>query len=171
MGRLAATLSNVGYAAFAQGDYAAARSCNEESLRLSSDLGNKRGASIALDNLGDLEEAEGDFCKARSRHAEALAIGFELGDQWLMAQVLDGLARTAAAQGEAVRAARLFGFEERLRETIGSPLPPIERDELARSIAAARSALDTASFEQAWSEGRAMTLARAIEYALDNTDD
>ena len=45
------------------------------------------------------------------------------------------------------------------------------RDNQARSIAAARSALDAASREATWSDGRAMTLERASQYALDNTED
>ena len=169
-GMLAGTLSNAGYTAFAQSDYASARSFDEESLLLHRDRGNEWGAATALDNLGDVERAEGDLDAARARHAEALAIAHGLGDERLVAQILEGLARTAAAQGQAARAARIFGFEETLRERLGSPLPLLERDKQLCSIAAVRNALDTASFEQTWSEGRALTLEQAIEFALNNTE-
>jgi hypothetical protein len=65
-----------------------------------------------------------------------------------------------------VHAARLFGAAEALRAAIGSPIPPIERAEYERAVAASRTALGEAAFAAAWAEGRAMTLERAVEFAL-----
>jgi non-specific serine/threonine protein kinase len=164
---LASSLSNSGYTAFSQGDYVAARAFNEESLRLHRDLGNEWGAATALDNLGDLERVEGDLVAAHRRHAEALPIAHGLGDERLTAQILEGLARTSAARGQAERAARLFGFQEALREALGAPLPQMERENQARAIVAVRSALRGEGFDVAWTEGREMTIERGIEYALN----
>ena len=167
LGSLAATLTSAGYTAILQCDYAAARTYNEESLALSRALGDKRAAAYALDNLGDVARAAGDYATARSHHSEALAISQAVGDQRLVAQCLEGLARLATVQGNAERAVRIFAFEDRLRETIGSPLPPLERDQQARCVTTARNTLDTPSFEQAWSEGGNWSLDEAVEYAMD----
>jgi len=46
---------------------------------------------------------------------------------------------------------------------------PSERHHYDRTVAAARAALDdVAAFDLAWQAGRAMTLERAIAYALKN---
>ncbi len=67
------------------------------------------------------------------------------------------------------RAARLWGAAEALREVIGSPRPPNEREEYERGLATVREALGEEVFSAAWAEGRAMSLEQAIEYALQNS--
>ncbi len=53
-------------------------------------------------------------------------------------------------------------------EEIGYPLPPQERPPYDRQVAAARTALgDDPAFALAWQEGRALTLDRAVEYAME----
>ncbi len=63
-----------------------------------------------------------------------------------------------AVQGEPTRAARLWGTAERLRDTIRSPIPPVERALYERSIAAASTQLGEKAFAAAWVEGRSMPL-------------
>jgi len=41
--------------------------------------------------------------------------------------------------------------------------------EFERNVAATRAQLDEATFAAAWTEGKAMTLEQAIEYALEET--
>ena len=59
-------------------------------------------------------------------------------------------------------AAGLWGAAEALRETIGTPLPPVERDTYERSVAAVRTQLGEKAFATAWAEGRAMTPEQAF---------
>ena len=79
---------------------------------------------------------------------------------------LEGLAEAAWAQDQPRRAARLFGAAAALRDTIGFALFPTERVEQERTLAALRARLDTEAFAAALSEGRAMPLEEAIDYAL-----
>ena len=75
-----------------------------------------------------------------------------------------------AALGNSLRAARIWGAAERLREEIGSPLPP--NDGPATTGAWPRPARrlgDDAAFDRAWQEGRALTLEQAIELTLEET--
>jgi hypothetical protein len=76
------------------------------------------------------------------------------------------LACVAAAWEEAGRAARLFGASEALREAMGVPPEPGEIALQEPHLSAARSRLDKTSWQEAWAEGRAMTLEEAISYAL-----
>ena len=52
-----------------------------------------------------------------------------------------------------------------LREAVEAPIPIDEQADYQKAIAAARAAGDDA-FDQAWAEGRAMTLDEAVRYAL-----
>jgi hypothetical protein len=79
---------------------------------------------------------------------------------------LDGLACISAAEGASERAARLFGAAEVLGEALGSEHMPEEDALRAPYLAMASSQLDEISWEEAWAEGRAMSMDQAIEYAL-----
>ena len=76
-------------------------------------------------------------------------------------------ASTAAVQGEAERAARLYGVVEKLNEVMGTPQDAGENALTGPYLAAARSQLDEASWQEAWAQGRAMTLEDAVAYALE----
>jgi hypothetical protein len=67
------------------------------------------------------------------------------------------------------RTARLLGAAEALRAAIGLPLPPAERPDYERTVAAARAQLDEAAFATAWAQGRAMSLDQLVAYALEPT--
>jgi hypothetical protein len=54
-----------------------------------------------------------------------------------------------------------------LRETMGTPLPPVDRARYAHAVAAARAQFDAAAFAAAWAEGRTLPLEQAIADALD----
>jgi hypothetical protein len=89
-----------------------------------------------------------------------------LGDKHNFLTGLEGLAALAAAQAQPERAARLFGTAEGLREAMGAPLPPAERAEHDRSVAAVRTTLGEEAFAAAWAEGRAMSRDQAVAFAL-----
>jgi hypothetical protein len=69
-------------------------------------------------------------------------------------------------QGRPAHAARLLGAAEALREAIIAPLPPVERGDHNRQVAAIRAQLDEAAFASAWASGQSLLLERAVEAAL-----
>jgi DNA-binding NarL/FixJ family response regulator len=77
------------------------------------------------------------------------------------------MAEVAVSGALPSRATRLFGAAASLREEIGAPRPPAFRAYCERDLATARRQLDEAAFEKARTEGRAMGLQAAIEYALE----
>jgi len=115
-----------------------------------------------------LAHKQGDYAAAGALRREGLVIQRELGDRRGIAYSLEGLAEAVvAARGSSRRAARILGAAERLREEIGTPLPPIDLPQYEQRVASARAALgDNAAFDRAWQEGRALTLEEAIELAL-----
>jgi non-specific serine/threonine protein kinase len=163
---VAAGLGNLGIVAHDLGDYAAARALHDGSLAIWRELGDTRCIAMSLSNLGDAASEQGDHLVATLVQEEALVIRRKLGDRWGVAISLEALAPVGVACGRADKSARLWGAAERLREEIGTPLPPNERVRYEQKVAAARAALGDAAFERAWQEGRAMTMEEAVDYTL-----
>jgi DNA-binding CsgD family transcriptional regulator len=109
-----------------------------------------------------VEAHQGDYAAARVLYEEGLAIAKKSGDKLHIALILEGMASVLATQGEPVRAARLWGAAEVLRETIGAPIWPVDRATYQRSLATACALLGKKVFAAAWAEGRTITLEQAL---------
>jgi hypothetical protein len=139
----------------------------EESLAIHRELGNRYGIAVSLSNLGYVALNQGDYPNARALLEESLAIRRELGDRYGIPYSLEGLGAVVASLHDSLRAARIWGASERSRAEIGTPLSPNERSGYDRRVAAARIASgDDAAFDNAWQEGRRLTLDQAIDLAL-----
>ena len=162
------SLTNLAGITFAQGNFASARARYEECLAIWRDLEDKGRIAITLHSLGYVVHEEGDYHTAGKLYQEALAIWRDLRDQAGIANSLEELAAVVAALDRSLRAVRLWGAAERLREDVGSPLSPNLRSHYGPCVTAARAALrDDAAFDGAWQEGRALTLKQAIGLALE----
>jgi non-specific serine/threonine protein kinase len=160
-------LLSLGYTLLLEGDYERGAALNEEAAALLRERGYKGGSlELALDNLGWAALMQGDHERARTSYEECLILCKELGNKWIASQSLEGMACISAAEGTSERAARLFGAAEALREAVGYQQVPKEDAWREPYLAAARSQLDEASWEEAWAEGRAMSMEQAIDYAL-----
>jgi tetratricopeptide (TPR) repeat protein len=167
---IAYSLINLGIVAREQGDAARARALQEESLTLFRELDDRRNIAYTLTNLGNLACDQGDFARATLLHQESLALHRELGDKEGIATNLEGMARVATAPDTApevlVRAARLLGAADALREAIGMPLPPNDRQSYERTTAATRAAVGEHAWAAAWAEGEGMQLEQVIAIIL-----
>jgi non-specific serine/threonine protein kinase len=164
---IAATLNNRAVVAASEGDFAASTELMTEVLALNRRLGERRGVAMSLNNLGALAQYRGDYEAAEELLTESLLINLDLGDRRLIAYVLECFTSLTAERGQFERALRLAGAAEALRETIGSPLAPAEREDLDRSVAKARAALADEVAEGAFGAGRALTLEQAVNLVLD----
>jgi non-specific serine/threonine protein kinase len=119
--------------------------------------------------LGMAALEQGDCERATTLFEETLHVLRELRDKVGTSYCLLGVAGVASSQGRPVRAARLWGAAEALREASGLHLlSAFQRShyDYEGHLAAARSLLDEAAWTAAWAEGRAMTPEQAVEYAL-----
>jgi predicted ATPase len=162
---VARILNNLGAAAHDRGDSAQAQAFYEESLALRKVLGDKMGIAKSLFNLGEEAQSQGKSVEAIGRYVESLAMRAELGDKEGIAYCLEGLADVAGARGQPKRAARLWGAAAALRENIGAPLPPLEREKYERTVAAARTQYEAAAFDAAFLAGQSMTLEQVAAEA------
>ena len=152
-----------GRLALQQGDAATARSLAEEGLVLFREIGQQDAASRSLFFLGKVAALQGDYTAARAFYKESLALlGKGDTDKVLIASSLKKLADVVAAQDEPAWAARLLGAAEALRESVGTPVWPVERAAYERSVATARIQLGEKAFAAAWAQGCTMTPEQAL---------
>ena len=90
----------------------------------------------------------------------------ELGNKQGVAQCLLGLAEVACDQDLAERAITLLGAAQSLLDATGVRLGGWDKARFEGTLAAARAQVGEAAFEAEWTEGQAMTVDQAIEYAL-----
>jgi predicted ATPase/DNA-binding SARP family transcriptional activator/DNA-binding CsgD family transcriptional regulator len=167
---LRSCLNSVALTYLLQRDLERAEALAEEATALSRDAGDRTLLPLPLNNLGWVALLRGDLERAEVLHKESLALSGEMGGSWGTLAFLEALACTAGAKGEAQKAARLIGAAEALRETMGvgpwAALRALEEPYLV----GARSQLKEGVWAAAWEEGWAMSMERAIEYALSEDD-
>ena len=159
---IAWALSHLGAVFLQQGNAVKARLLLEESLLLYREGRDQWGIAESLSLLGRVEALAGDYAAARVRCEESLALVREAGANLSVCFSLEGLATVVAVQGDPVWAVRLWGMAEALRETMGTPIPPVYCADYDRAVAAARAQLGEKAFAAVWAQGRIMTQEQAL---------
>jgi non-specific serine/threonine protein kinase len=164
---IAQALSDVGWSAVFLSNYARGIPLLEESLALERNLEDAMGIAWSALALGTARLLNHDTDAAARLLTESLAVYRQLDNKWYIAGCLEGLASVASARHEPERAARLLGAHDQLVEEMGAKIPVFWERAIRRPLLAdLHSHLDDAAFDAAWAEGRAMTLAQTIAYAL-----
>ncbi|WP_460405939.1 BTAD domain-containing putative transcriptional regulator, partial [Actinophytocola sediminis] len=96
------------------------------------------GTALILAELGFAAEQRADAEAALDLHTQGLAAANRTGDPRAVALAIEGLAGAHTHQPE--RARDLLAAATRLRAATGAPLPPAERGDVARVLAALRRA-------------------------------
>ena len=138
----------------------------EESLAQFRALGDKQGTGLLLNALGLAALQEDDTGRAEALFKECLSLQRAQGDRQGVAYSLENLALLAAAQEQVERAARLGGAAKALKGGVAGPASPFEPSFLRGERAALRDRLSATGFAWAWTEGRAMGLEEAVDFAL-----
>ncbi len=149
------------------GDLPRARALAEESLAIYRETEDRFGMTDALFAVGRVAFDEGDLSTMAASFFEALDNEEEVGNRTGMGIVLDHLAAKARVEGDHLRAMRLGGASEAIKEAAGGHAPPPLID-LPDPRVAARRELGEQAVAAAWEEGRAMPLERALAYARED---
>ena len=160
-------LGNLSFTVLLLGDHERARALAEEALAMSREQGITLSTFVALINLGLAAREQGDHERAAAALREGLALGWEIGDKLGVVGVLEGIAGLAGSLEEDQRAGRLWGAAQAWREASGAQLADPDRALHQAHLDAACSRLGDAPWEEALAQGRAMTLERAMDYALE----
>jgi len=161
-------LNSIGELARLDGDYDRAGKAYKESLTLCRQSGNKQREAYALANYGTVAQHKGDYEKAESRMKMALALFHETKNKYPLALTLAFFAGPVAALGDPERAAQLLGASDGLLKAMGLHQQPSDQPEIDHYEAAVRRQLGEDAFNAAWEKGQAMSLERAIAFALDD---
>jgi hypothetical protein len=122
---------------------------------------------FALAALGEARVELGKYSLARSSFAEAVVRARPMHGTLTILMCLCGLARVELAEGGDVeRAARLLGATTAQLNHLGMPYLPTDIEAMQCAGATARAVLGEAGFVAAFTQGKAMSIERAIDHAL-----
>ena len=158
-------LHNLATIASGSGDLAEARRMFEEAAGVLEGSGDERHLSLTRSSLGQTLARLGDVAAARRSLASALTLARSLGAEREAAYALESTAELVAG-GMPERAARWMGCADAVRERIGSPPSPMEREELDALLGRLRTALGAERAEALRREGTLAGLEAALGEAL-----
>jgi len=167
---LASVLNDLGVVAEEQGDYTTAHRCFKESITISNEFGVKDNEAFALNSLAHVLYLQGELVESKKNYQKSLTLFRETGDKRGVAYCLEGFAKIASRLGFLTHAASLLGASDMLRETIHAPLGGVEAVELRQDLTAMCQQLGDKIFETAFEDGQAMTMERAINFALEESE-
>ena len=161
------TLNALGTMARWQGDDERATDFLTQGLAVMRAVGGEFNIAYSLNRYGrDVAFPRRHYDEAVASFKESLLLSRAAHNRWMSEESLEGLAQVASAKGHHAHAARLFGAAEAQREILGYRFAPFEQASHDQWVAPAHAALGEAPSAAAWTEGRAMTLEQAVEYAL-----
>jgi non-specific serine/threonine protein kinase len=166
----ASALMLMGHAELVRRNQERATTLLREALVLYREIGIKINVARCLRGLGIAATFRGDPEQAKALLGESLEAFRRLGSKADIAENFEAMAGAAGAQGEDLRAARLWGAAERLREALEAPWWLTDHLLYEPQLTATRSRLDEAAWETARAEGRVMDLEQVIRYALSYDD-
>ncbi|HEX8236664.1 MAG TPA: tetratricopeptide repeat protein [Abditibacteriaceae bacterium] len=150
----------------AQGDYKAAQVVLEQGLAIRQESPEDDIRGRLLYELGVVALLQNNFVTAYTLFEDSTLAIQEIDNKKSLPALFEGFAALAAVQQQLLRATRLFGASQALRESMKVPLQAPDTDLWDPFIAMARNGLDEQEFTSAWDEGRALTVEQSLDYAL-----
>lgn len=154
-----------------QGDYDQAEQYFEKAQAIGREHGRYVGDTDMLYRWSLVALHQNNYSIARARFLDYFEIARKKHEKVSVCDLLVGFAAIAAGTNQPERAAKLYGAAQVLFETTDYRHPAFERDEFNRHMQMAQEQLGGAKFEQLMSEGYAMTMEQAIQYALSEQSD
>ena len=161
----------LGQIRLSQGDHDRAAQLFTEALNAARRAQDRFTILVSLYDLALSRQAQGDLTGAAERLQEGVSQSAEARDEPSVAYYLEALAAVATLQDNLERAVRLLAAAGALLQAKGSGwlhalVPRAAHDD--DLLAALRSRMGHAAFEQAWTQGRSLGGSRAIAYALQD---
>ena len=121
----------------------------------------------ATARLGYVELRDGNISESRQIFGETIKNFYEDRNTIGVVFALEGMASLNITVGKTDQAAQLIGWADATREAIGEPHQSLEQADADRDIATIAARIGNAAFQEAYDEGRAMSLDEAVKYALN----
>lgn len=159
--------NSLGCVALCQGHFEAARATLSSAVALLRATSGPYTLTATLESLASAELGCGHVDRAEKILHEAVALGKDLQDFRNLIACIGTLARSATARGDHVRSIRLAASHARLSQEFSNRDQRWWLDQLRISQEASRAKLGPKRSGEAWAEGTAMSLDRAIDYAIE----
>ena len=159
----------LGQIRLSQADHDRAAQLFAEALNAARSAQDRFTILISLYDLALSSQAQGDLTGAAERLKEGVSQSAEAGDKPSVAYYLEALAAVATRQDNPERAVRLFAAAGALLRAKGSGWLHALVPRSAHGddpVAALRSRMGDAAFEQAWTRGQSLGGSDAVEYVL-----
>jgi hypothetical protein len=150
-----------------RGDLEAAKKHFEDGLIAFQSLGHRTFIVSLRSELGHVARTAGHLVEAQALYRDTIKDWQALGNRPAVANQLECFAFLAIAGEEPERALKLLGAAEVLREQTAAPMADYEQVEYAQALTQLRAMLPDAHFKAHWAMGRALTMAQAVEFALE----
>ncbi len=165
--RVAHSLHNIGLAHRCRGDDAAAKALYEASLELFREVGEQSGVAAVLHSLGRVAARHGAMDQAAQHYAGALELHRRVLDRRGLVRCLLGAALLAEAAAITMPSPDSTARRGRSAATWCHSSRRMERDDLARAEARARSVLGSARYDARRRDRRSLTREQAIDTAVN----
>ena len=129
-------------------------------------MGDRRMVLVTRSELAHALRRGGQIDEAEALYRETLHGWQHAGNRGAIANQLECFAFVAMAKDDLVRAARLFGTAEAIREVADAPMVSTERAEYDAAIGQLRNTLDATALDSAWAHGRRLPTDEAVALAL-----
>ena len=140
----------------------------EEAVSLAKRLGSAFHLIEATATLGQAYKQLGEPDRATRHYREAIAMHRDAGNLAMTTYMVLALSSVEVDRGRYVRAMRLFGAAEAMREEFAT-MPPALTTVIGDPVGAARAAIGEDAVEEAVAEGKAMDPGEAVAYALSDS--
>jgi predicted ATPase len=157
--RLAAALTNLGQTESDAGNFDRATQVLQEALAIDRKRGDMLGVALDQQSLAGVHLRAGRAREARGQLSAMADYVASCGDPEFLATTLEMCAANAAQLGEALRAARLTGAGEAIRQKTGIPIRQPEL--LEQFLAAARATIAPEEWNDELAAGRALSQEQA----------
>jgi tetratricopeptide (TPR) repeat protein len=169
--RLAASVLNLGLATMHAGNLPGAEVLLQEALATFVELGDAAFAARTRHYLGYVALLAGDPAAASDQFRQSLQAAWARQEPTGIVEGLEAVAAAGAATGRDVLAARLAGVVAAWRDETGVAAHAFDRAVAERYLDASRRTLGDAVWDAAWSDGRRLPMAMAVQRALHGDDE
>jgi predicted ATPase/class 3 adenylate cyclase len=157
--RLAAALTNLGQAESDAGNFDRATQVLQEALAVDQKQGDMLGVALDQQSLAGVSLRAGRAAEARDLISDMADYVASCGDPELLVTTLEMAAAATADLGEGLRAARLTGAAEAIRQKTGIPIKQPEL--LERFLGPARARIAPEEWDEELAAGRALSQQQA----------
>lgn len=159
-----------GLLAYYEGDIKQAAGLLEETTALAQEGQFMPDLARSLVTMGRVKVGQGQVVLAKALLREGLGLYWEFGHKLGMAIALEALANVSVVQNESRDAVKLFSTANTLRQSMGAPLPPIDRGAYDAAVAASRVQLGEAVFTVIWEDAASRPFKEVVEEILRGAD-